>query len=65
MKFMPVPPNISLQKITEKAQASARHHNGQLTGMTRGMSMPVARYPSCISSFFHCAHANSIDRPTA
>ena len=62
--FMPVPPNISLTNITEKATANANIHNGQFTGIIKGISMPLTRYPSCISSPFICAHANSMPRPT-
>lgn len=41
--FMPVPPNISLQKITEKATAKANIHNGQFTGTISGIKIPVTR----------------------
>ena len=41
--FIPVPPNISLQKITEKAQAKASIHNGQPIGMINGIMIPETR----------------------
>ena len=41
--FMPVPPKISLQKITAKAQANARIHSGVVTGIMSGMMMPDTR----------------------
>ena len=63
--FIPVPPKISLQIITEKATASASTHNGQFTGIIKGIKIPVTKNPSCISSPFHCAQANSIPSPTA
>ena len=51
--------------MTENAVAIASVHNGQLTGTIKGTKIPVTRNPSCISSFFHCAQANSIPKPTA
>ena len=63
-KFIPVPPNISLQKITEKATANANIHKGVVTGIINGIIIPVTKKPSCISSPFHCAQANSIPKPT-
>ena len=38
--FMPVPPNISFAKMTEKAHAMASIHSGQFTGIISGMMMP-------------------------
>ena len=41
--FIPVPPNISLQKITEKAQARANIQSGQPMGRIIGMSIPLTK----------------------
>ena len=41
--FIPVPPKISLQKITEKAQASASIHSGQPIGTISGIRIPLTR----------------------
>ena len=41
--FIPVPPKISLQKMTEKAQARASIHRGQPIGIISGMMIPDTR----------------------
>ena len=41
--FIPVPPKISLAKITAKAQAMAKTQSGQPTGTIRGTIIPVTR----------------------
>ena len=41
--FIPVPPKISLQKITAKAQARASIQSGVVTGMINGMMIPLTR----------------------
>ena len=41
--FMPVPPKISLTKITEKAHAKANIHKGQPTGTIIGIMMPETK----------------------
>ena len=41
--FIPVPPKISLQKITAKAHARASIHNGVEIGMINGMMIPLTR----------------------
>ncbi len=60
----PVPPNTSLAKITEKAVATATIQRGVSMGTIIGISIPETRNPSATSSFFTCAMANSMPRPT-
>ncbi|MBT9146158.1 MAG: hypothetical protein DDT42_02040 [candidate division WS2 bacterium] len=61
--FMPVPPNTSLQIITENIVANEIIHKGTSTGEIRGISIPVTRNPSLTSCLRICAKANSTARP--
>ena len=44
--FIPVPPKISLARITLKATAMASIHRGVVTGTIMGMMIPDTRKPS-------------------
>ena len=41
--FIPVPPNISLARMTLKATAKASIHKGRVTGTIMGMMIPDTR----------------------
>ncbi|OQC43177.1 MAG: hypothetical protein BWX61_01308 [Bacteroidetes bacterium ADurb.Bin035] len=45
-KFIPVPPNTSLPKITAKIVAIASIHNGIVGGTIKAISIPVTKKPS-------------------
>ncbi len=47
--FIPVPPKISLPKITPNAVPTATCHRGMVGGRMRGMSAPVTKKPSLTS----------------
>jgi len=60
----PVPPKISLPKITAKVTASATIQSGILTGRINGIKIPVTKNPSLTSCPRIWADINSIPKPT-
>ncbi len=65
MKFIPVPPKISLANTTPKLMPSAACHSGVVGGRISGNRMPVTKKPSLTSLLRTTANRTSHAMPTA